>query len=94
MYGLGDAPRAWYLCVKEELIKTGGIKSKYDNTFTGIRIIDYKVLYLHMLIISFGQVQNGLLRLLLNILGRSMQSVKTKQKQHLNIYDYRYSVES
>ena len=30
-YGLGDAPRAWYLCVKEELLKTGGIKSTYDN---------------------------------------------------------------
>ena len=31
MYGLGDAPRAWYLCVKEELVKAGGIKGKYDN---------------------------------------------------------------
>ena len=29
-YGLGDAPRAWYVCVKE-LLKTGGIKNKYDN---------------------------------------------------------------
>ena len=32
VYGLDDAPRARYHCVKEELIKTGGIKSKYDNT--------------------------------------------------------------
>ena len=31
VYGLGDAPRAWYLCVKEELLKIGDIKSKYDN---------------------------------------------------------------
>ena len=31
VYGLGDAPRAWYFCVTEKLIKTGGIKSKYDN---------------------------------------------------------------
>ena len=30
VYGLGDAPRAWYVCVKE-LLKTGGIKNKYDN---------------------------------------------------------------
>ena len=29
--GLGDAPRAWYVCVKE-LLKTGGIKNKYDNS--------------------------------------------------------------
>ena len=29
--GLGNASRVWYLCVKEELIKTGGIESKYDN---------------------------------------------------------------
>ena len=31
VYGLGDAPRAWYVCVKE-LLKTGGIKNKYDNS--------------------------------------------------------------
>ena len=26
VYGLGDAPRAWYLCVKDELLKIGGMK--------------------------------------------------------------------
>ena len=31
VYGLCDAPRAWYLSVKEELAKTGGIKCKYDD---------------------------------------------------------------
>ena len=31
IYGLGDAPRAWYLCVKDELLKIGGKKSKFDN---------------------------------------------------------------
>ena len=31
VYGLNDASRAWYLCVKEELLKTDGIKSSYDN---------------------------------------------------------------
>ena len=31
VYGLGDPPRAWYLCVKDELLKIGGMKSKFDN---------------------------------------------------------------
>lgn len=31
VYGLGDAPRAWYLCVKDELLKIGVMKSKFDN---------------------------------------------------------------
>ena len=31
VYGLDDVPGVWYLCVKEELLKTGGIKKKYDN---------------------------------------------------------------
>ena len=31
VYGLGDAPRAWYLCVKDELLKIGEMKSKFDN---------------------------------------------------------------
>ena len=32
MYGLCDTPRACYLSVKQELIKTGETKSKYDGT--------------------------------------------------------------
>ena len=76
VYGLDDAPRAWYFFVKEELLKTGTI----TQFFTGIRTINYKVFYPHMLMISFGQVQNGLLRMLLKILGSSTQSVKKKQK--------------
>ena len=52
--------------------------------FTDIRTIDYRAFYPHTLMISVGQVQNGLLGLLLNILGTSMQSVKKKQK-HLNV---------
>ena len=32
VYGLCDAPRTWYLSVKEELINTGGVKSRYDDT--------------------------------------------------------------
>ena len=31
VYGLCDAPRAWYLSVKEELINKGGVKSRYDD---------------------------------------------------------------
>ena len=31
MYGLYDTPRAWHLSLKQELIKTGGTKSKYDG---------------------------------------------------------------
>ena len=31
VYGLCGAPTAWYLSVKEELAKTGGIKCKYDD---------------------------------------------------------------
>ena len=31
IYGLCDAPKAWYLNVKEELINTGGVKSRYDD---------------------------------------------------------------
>ena len=31
VYGLCDAPRAWYLSMMGELIKTGGVRSKYDN---------------------------------------------------------------
>ena len=31
VYGLCDAPRAWYLSVKQELRKTGRTKSKYDG---------------------------------------------------------------
>ena len=52
--------------------------------FTGIKTIDYKIFYHHLLMISVGQVQNGLLRMLLNILERNMQLVKMEQK-HLNI---------
>ena len=33
VYGLCDAPRAWYLSVKQELIKTGGTKSKHSAIF-------------------------------------------------------------
>ena len=32
MYGLCDTPRACYLSLKQELIKTGETKSKYDGT--------------------------------------------------------------
>ena len=31
VYGLGDSPRAWQLCVKEQLIKIGDVKSNYSN---------------------------------------------------------------
>ena len=31
VYGLCDAPKAWYLSVKEELINTGGAESRYNN---------------------------------------------------------------
>ena len=31
VYGLGDTRRAWYLCIKDELLKIGGMKSKFDN---------------------------------------------------------------
>ena len=31
MYGFCDAPRAWYLSIEQELIKTGGTKNKYDG---------------------------------------------------------------
>ena len=31
VYGLCDAPRAWYLTVKKEILKTKCQKSKYDD---------------------------------------------------------------
>jgi hypothetical protein len=31
IYGLDDAPRAWYDRVKEELLRLGGVTSKYDD---------------------------------------------------------------
>ena len=31
VYGLCDAPRAWYLSIKEEIVKTGCKKSKFDD---------------------------------------------------------------
>ena len=58
--------------------------STITQFFTGIKTIDYKIFYHHLLMISVGQVQNGLLRMLLKILERNMQLVKMKQK-HLNI---------
>ena len=70
---------------KKELPKTGDIKSKYNkaifcwhqnNQLQGIlssRVNDF-----------FWAGRNGLLRMLLNILGRSTQSVNKKQK-YLNI---------
>ena len=32
VYGLCDAPREWYLSVKKELLATGCVKSRYDDT--------------------------------------------------------------
>ena len=86
VYGLGDTQRPWYLCVKKnQLSKTGDINSKYNkaifywhqnNQLRGIlssNVNDF-----------FWAGRNGLLRMLLNILERSTQSVKKKEK-YLNI---------
>ena len=31
IYGLNDAPRSWYECVKEVLLQLGGVLSAYDS---------------------------------------------------------------
>ena len=48
-YGLADAPRCWYLRVREELINLGAQPSKFDNgifLFTGTEL--YGIIILHV----------------------------------------------
>ena len=44
VYGLCDAPRVWYLSVKEVLLESGAKKSKFTTLYSiGIRIMNFKV---------------------------------------------------
>ena len=70
VYGLCDAPRVWYLSVKEELINTGGVKSRYDDAifFWHNNQLLQGILSSHVDIFFFGQELSDSRKILLTIL--------------------------